>query len=939
MESLKLKETKDKMLKDYLSSQLLYVEFTSYVENKIKNILIENGIKYQSLNSRVKSYDSLNNKLTEKIINGIHGNIKNLNDLGGVRVIFYNEEELKRFNNIIYDEFNVESYRPSEDIMKYDGTNITVSLKRGVNKFDGMLCEIQLTTVLSHAMNEFGHNIIYKDTDELQSKDSKEYEKIKKIFEKARKDILNVVATLEFINRRVDSIKTGAKNIELFLDKDFNTTLQKVKSLNELESIINKMVEIIPMVNENEENYKKLYDLGIIYSIVKRFSELPVETAKFLNYDTYEYKFGKLLDFLQSYKYLWIDDFKNIISILYEMSTTSNIVGKFDKFLEDLLISDKVDSRRGYGNFSIHEIAYSLIIDEEIDKYVRIKLAEYFCDINYNYSEEVERNKISFVSSKTNPNDNYKTKIYKSIAELLDIFFYDHSNDALHAIININADLERDCDIFGYNPIYEFFSDNYDEIDVHSKNELYKSVSSWKNSKLKDSEFYNKLKKDKVQKLYAMLFNFFIDEIPGAKYNEKEEFRKEYLKKYIKEFKQDNVGEIIAILNALDNEETCNLNIYNAGKFLINIGMLKKYGKEIIKFKWNEYIFLGIVKQDNNYKFTIDNKTIVDKLVKAMLITENVDQKVLDKIIKYAEKEKDEDLILKILKLIVNNNDFVNSEEYKEYFLSKVKEFNSLNKGIMGELLYNFRVERKIVNEYRYEDLKILLDNFRYSEFNRLDEFFLNDLFEKYPNDLRRILKYKIIDNPNTNLYNSYSHSNLTQCSNYSEERYNNLSLCMDILENNDYYKVSNYIHYLIGEYNDELGNDILKYLNENNNYETYTKVIDLCRLFDVSISYWKIFEFIISRVDSNDKILNEIDCLLFDTGVVSGEYGIANSFSDKCTFFKTVKSKNKNVKEFVNKEIKRFKALYQDEKNRTDKNIIKDEIEYKLKNKKIDDI
>ena len=53
MESSKLKEVKDKMLKEYLSSQLLYVEFTSYIENKIKNILIENGIKYQSLTTKI----------------------------------------------------------------------------------------------------------------------------------------------------------------------------------------------------------------------------------------------------------------------------------------------------------------------------------------------------------------------------------------------------------------------------------------------------------------------------------------------------------------------------------------------------------------------------------------------------------------------------------------------------------------------------------------------------------------------------------------------------------------------------------------------------------------------------------------------------------------------------------------------------------------------
>ena len=93
MESEKLKKAKDQMLKEYLSSQLSYVEFTSYIENKVKNILIENGIKYQSLNSRVKSYDLLENKLTEKIFNGVCGNIKNLNNHSGVR-FFYNKEDL-----------------------------------------------------------------------------------------------------------------------------------------------------------------------------------------------------------------------------------------------------------------------------------------------------------------------------------------------------------------------------------------------------------------------------------------------------------------------------------------------------------------------------------------------------------------------------------------------------------------------------------------------------------------------------------------------------------------------------------------------------------------------------------------------------------------------------------------------------------------------------
>lgn len=937
MELEKVKKTKDQMLKDYLSSQLLYVEFTSYIEDKVKNILVENSIRYQSLSSRVKSYDSLKNKLTEKMINGVCGNIKELNDLSGVRVIFYDEEQLKKFNNIIYDEFNVKTYRPSEDIMKYDGINITVSLKNDFNKFKNLLCEIQLTTLLSHAMNEFGHNIIYKDIDELESKDSKEYDKIKNIYKNVRKDVLKIMASLEFINRRVYSIKLGAQNIELLLSKDFKEKLQSVNSLNELEEIINKMIEIIPLLNGCEEKYKNIYDSGIIYSIVKKFSELPIETSKLLNYDTYEYKFGKLLEFLHSYKYLWMENFKEIISILYLLAYDNNIIEKFDKFIENLILYDKVDSNKGLANYNIHEIVYSTIFDKDLDDYVRVKLAEYFCDINYNYCEEVEMNKISFISNKVNPNENYKTKIYRATEEILELFIDTNSKDALHTLISINCNLERNIEIFDFNPIYEFFYNNYDKIDVHSKNEIYMSVCAWENTKLKGSKFYKKLKNDRIQKIYAMLFNTFIDDIPGANYVQKEEFITNYLNEYIRGFGEKNVEEILAILDAMDNEEINDLSIWNAGRFLIDVGSLENYGKEIIKIKWNEFILLGIIKKDKNYQFIIDDEIKADRIIRAMVQANNVDLNITKDLITFSEEIKSENLSTQILKLIFNNVSLVNNKEYKDYALSKIKKHNSAFKGVMGKILYNIHSEQKIIEEYKYSDICILLENFRYSEFNRLNEFFLNGLFEKYPEDLRTLLKQRIKDNPNSNLYNSYSYINLTNCSNYNEEKYNNLKLCLDLLKENDYYKISNYIYYLIGGYNDKLCDDIITYLKENDNYETYARVINLCKLFDVSTSCWKIYEYIISKIDINDKLLDEIECLLFNTGIVSGEYGIANSFYNKHIFFKKLKPKDKKVGDFVNKEIIRFKMLYQNEKNKYDKDIIIKETEYNLENKKID--
>ena len=388
----------------------------------------------------------------------------------------------------------------------------------------------------------------------------------------------------------------------------------------------------------------------------------------------------------------------------------------------------------------------------------------------------------------------------------------------------------------------------------------------------------------------------------------------------------------------MTNEKTSNSNYYNAGRFLINVGMIKRYGKEILKNQWNEFVLLGVIKKDKKYKLIINDDEKAKKMIQAMIKTYNIDNKAIKSLIEYIQKNKNDDLEIMLLKLIINNTDLVCNKKYKDYLLSKIQKYNKANKGIMGELLYNPHSEKKVLEKYSYDEICIILENFRYSVFNLIDEFFLNDLFEKYPKDLRLLLKQKIIDNPNTNLYNSYSHINLTECKNYNEERYNNLSLCIELLSQNDYYKISNYIHYLVGDYNDKLGEDILKFLEKNDTYDNYKNVIDLCRLFDVSIECWKIYEFIISRIELDDELLDEIECLLFNTGVVNGEYGIANSFYNKHVFFKKIKSKDEKVRQFVNKQVTRFKTLYQDEKSKRDKRKIINKMKYNLENSKADD-
>ncbi len=921
------KVSKEDMLDEYLSLQLQYVDFTNYVENIIKNLLIENNIKYQAISSRVKSYDSLEKKLTTQMIDGIHKNIKNLSDLSGIRIIFYDEAELNNFRILISNYFKDVKYKYPEDITRYDGTNITVSVDKKVSKFNGMKCEIQLTTLLSHAINEFGHDIIYKDIDELKSKDLEEYNKIEDIFKTIRNDILKIRASLEVINRRVQSIKVGSKNIELLLGDNINEVIDKSNNFSDIEEIMQKMIDIIPLVNKDSNKYQKISNLGIISKIVNKFSELPHDETFFLSYDNYEYKYTKLLEFLQRYKYLWMDDLKNILVKLYDISKNSDLIGRYDKFIENLMNLDKANSVKGLAHYNIHSNAFLLISDNKVDNHIRLKLAECYCNLDFSYCEEAGMDKISFVNGKLKISNEYRERIYQVIEIILEMLLKSYSEEVLRAIININYCLESNANIFDDNPIYDFFYVHYNKINIYSKNKLYDSLCIRKESKFRGSKFYNRIKKDKVQMVYAMLFNYHIEDPIGEKYSVKEKYRNTYLSDFIINFNEEDEKCISLILDSLDLKGN-NIDRNHGGKWLFNIGYETEYGKRILNNNCNEYILLGLVKKDKDYIPIIEDNESAIRIIKAMSITKEIDNRLLDILINISEESKE--VKIELLKLISNNEHLNTDNKYKSYFLSKISEYNSASEGIIGDILFNVSAEKEIIKKYKKAEINVLLKNYRYCNFTHLDEFFLNDLFEKYPESLRKLFKWKAINFPQTDLFNSYNFADLSSCNNFNKELPNNLDLCIEIMKNQNHYYKSNYIRYLLGKYDENIEKTIIDYLNINNDINNFNAIIKICRIFDVSLSCWKIYEEIISKIDSNDKLLDEIDCNLFD-GVFTGEDGLTKAYYEKYCFFKKIKSKDDKVIKFAKREAENYKVLYHGEKNRRQKDKIIRESKYKI--------
>ena len=120
------------------------------------------------------------------------------------------------------------------------------------------------------------------------------------------------------------------------------------------------------------------------------------------------------------------------------------------------------------------------------------------------------------------------------------------------------------------------------------------------------------------------------------------------------------------ILKSLNIADPNCVDMYIGGKHLFKIGYETNYGKEILEQQWNEYILLGVVKRDKKYNLNIQNEDEAIKILKAMNMINEIDEKLLELLIKLADKIKSEQIELELLRVIANNSDLIINEKYKK---------------------------------------------------------------------------------------------------------------------------------------------------------------------------------------------------------------------------------------------------------------------------------
>ncbi len=203
------------IISEYRAKLSLYEEYCVAVCNLLESLLKRGDYKYQ-LSYRIKNIDSLREKILRKANTSVkYRHLADIEDILGIRIVFYTEIDRKNFKRRLSAELNggvryremfrTSGYRSTHAIIAFGNDRTTLP---EYLKFKGLKCEVQLTLILNHAWAEVEHDILYKETARVRHLDKKRYGILRQRMERVMVDYIKKASgELESIVKGIRGIK------------------------------------------------------------------------------------------------------------------------------------------------------------------------------------------------------------------------------------------------------------------------------------------------------------------------------------------------------------------------------------------------------------------------------------------------------------------------------------------------------------------------------------------------------------------------------------------------------------------------------------------------------------------------------------------------------------------------------------------------------------
>lgn len=276
-----MNKKQQKILTEYEDQRPIYEEFTNYCKNELYEFIKETNLDHllDNIAYRTKQVVSFSQKMQD----GFYPkNLAEVRDLSGIRAIFYIESAISSFfgqivsNKKIRDlecvEF-IRGYRPPRFLGQYVILKISpekIACSPELKKFEGYLCELQLTDTLQNAWANIYHQTIYKNKKKLEKDFPKEVEIIDQRYESMIQGPLRETSnSINYLYSVGNKLLEGHK----FLYEDISQQLAECTSLNQVWELLHRLNDHIRAFGlKFNDDEKILSSLEEIHHRLERFS-------------------------------------------------------------------------------------------------------------------------------------------------------------------------------------------------------------------------------------------------------------------------------------------------------------------------------------------------------------------------------------------------------------------------------------------------------------------------------------------------------------------------------------------------------------------------------------------------------------------------------------------------------------------------------------------
>ena len=274
----------DAILKEYKDKLPLFLDYERKIKGILNSAFEKAGIVVASIESRVKSYGSLEGKLRLK--GSKYHSLADITDILGIRIITYYIDDVDKVASFVERLFNVD-WENSVDKRKLLETDsfgyLSLHYICSIDSFPYRF-EIQMRTLLQHAWANMDHDTGYKSGVEIPARYLRSMSRLAGLLELVDEEFSKIRTELSDYRRKVQSMVASGKLEEVLLDGDSFKSYLGIKpfdALNNRIAAINQAeiqhVSLMPYLAV----FKALgcHSIGDIDQMIKQYSEGAFQIA------------------------------------------------------------------------------------------------------------------------------------------------------------------------------------------------------------------------------------------------------------------------------------------------------------------------------------------------------------------------------------------------------------------------------------------------------------------------------------------------------------------------------------------------------------------------------------------------------------------------------------------------------------------------------------